>query len=359
MSGTSVDGLDIAYCEFTFLNGNIDHFEILNATTVAYPDGLKTQLINAIFCDSLELTKLDIKLGQWIGNRTNEFIKGHQISPCIVASHGHTVFHQPDEGVTLQIGSGNEINRITRFPVIFDFRPMDVALGGQGAPLVPIGDKLLFSEYDCCLNIGGFANISFNERDERKAFDVCATNIVMNELTMSIGLPYDEGGQIASSGEFISALDAKLSKLDFYQLRPPKSIGKEWVENQVQPIINMFSSSELADILHTYVVHTGTIIGNSISNIMKTPGGYGNVLATGGGAYNNFLIESIKKHCPDWKITVPEDTLINYKEALVFALMGVLRVRNEINCLRSVTGASSDCSSGIIAGSLENVSLPP
>ena len=261
MSGTSVDGLDIAYCEFSFLNDNIDHFEILNATTATYPDALKTQLINAIFCNGLELIKLDMKLGQWIGNETKKFIETYQIPPCIVASHGHTVFHQPDEGITSQIGNGNEINRITGFPVIFDFRTMDVALGGQGAPLVPIGDKLLFSEYECCLNIGGFANISFSEQDERKAFDVCATNIVMNELTMSIGLPYDEGGQIAASGSLIKALDESLSKLDFYQLPPPKSIGKEWVENQVQPIIKRFSSSELAEIVPTCAMALSSVQG--------------------------------------------------------------------------------------------------
>ena len=346
MSGTSVDGLDIAYCEFRTNDWKSFDFDIKESSTISYPASLKTPLIDSIYLDAISLLDLDIRLGEWMGNQVKLFIDQNSIDTCLIASHGHTVFHQPEKGFTLQIGNGQKIHQITRFPVAYDFRSLDIAFGGQGAPLVPIGDELLFGQYEYCLNIGGFANISFHNGD-RKAFDIGAVNIVLNALTSLLEMPYDNDGKIARKGSEIPELSKALNEIEYYQKPFPKSIGKEWVEENVQSIIRPFQNSfSTENIITTYTNHIGKIIAQSIQELSARNG---SVLATGGGVHNGYLMEIIQDHC-SLKIEKPDTELIDFKEAAVFGLMGLLRCNDQINCLKSVTGAFEDTSGGIIIG---------
>jgi len=352
MSGTSVDGLDIAYCEISTDKWEKADFSLLASRMIPYPENFKRSLIESISLPGQQLTYLDIELGEWIGDQLVSFISDNAISRCLVASHGHTVFHQPEKKFTLQIGNGQVIHRKTGFPVIYDFRVLDVCYGGQGAPLVPIGDELLFSEYDFCLNLGGFANVSYNN-GKRRAFDIGAVNIVLNELTSIIHSPYDENGNIARGGNLIHNLNEELHQIPFYNTPPPKSIGKEWVEQKVMPVINKFiKNNPVEDIISTFTTHTGEIIAKTIYNLCTENKLDPTVFTCGGGSHNSFLLEVIASNLPGGQMVKPDSKIIDFKEAIVFGLMGVLRSLGLPNCLMSVTGASKDTSGGIIIGEL-------
>lgn len=338
MSGTSLDGIDLVYVKFDA--NNYKHFKILASTTVSYSKQWKHDLQNAITFSSDKLTLLDISYGKLLGNEINNFIKNNNIQNIgFIASHGHTVFHQPENGITLQIGSGQEIANITNQQVICDFRTQDVELGGQGAPLVPIGDELLFPNYDYCINLGGFANISFKKNDERVAFDICPVNIVLNHYCQKIGLAFDEGGKLAAAGKVNQQLFEELNLLKFYKEHPPKSLGLEWVQQQIFPLIDNYDI-EIKDILRTVVEHSAYQIGRIIPQKAS-------ILTTGGGVFNSFLIGRIE-HFSNTKINLPQKEIIEFKEALIFAFLGLLRFENQVNCLKSVTGASKNHSSGKI-----------
>ncbi len=291
----------------------------------------------------IEIDDLNIIYGKYLGEVVNEFIKKHQIIEIdFVASHGHTIFHKPNEGYTFQIGDGQAISNTTGLKVICDFRTQDVDLGGQGAPLVPIGDQLLFSNYDYCLNLGGFANISFQKNNERIAFDICPVNIVLNHYANLLGFDYDAGGKIASNGNVDEKLLNELNAISFYKAPLPKSLGFEFVKTTIFPIIDSFCNLKTETILRTFVAHIVTQISICLNNNPCSK-----ILITGGGAFNTFLIKELKKQTKT-SIIIPESDIINYKEALIFALLGVLRSENEVNCLKSVTGALKDHSSGKI-----------
>ena len=295
---------------------------------------------NAMHTSQKELEKLDKVYGDYLGTLINNFIYNYKIGTIdFIASHGHTILHQPEKGITLQIGSGKIIAAKTKQKVVCDFRTQDVALGGQGAPLVPIGDELLFADYDYCLNLGGFSNVSFKKDQERIAFDICPVNIVLNYYANLLDLPYDDEGKIAAQGSINVALLDKLNQLEYYQQQPPKSLGLEWVQQEIFPLINA-EEKNVQHILRTFIEH----IAIQISAIIK---GNSSILITGGGAFNIFLMQRIAKHA-NVKISAPNKTLINYKEALIFAFLGLLRLDNQINCLKSVTGANKDHSSGVI-----------
>lgn len=338
MSGTSLDGIDLVYTKFT--NNNYKEFTIIAASTIAYSQEWKQNLQKAISFSKEKLQKLDVAYGRLIGETVNSFIQKNAINTLdFIASHGHTVFHQPQKGITLQIGNGQEIANITQHTVVCDFRTQDVELGGQGAPLVPIGDQLLFPQYDYCINLGGFANISYNKQGKRIAFDIAPTNIVLNHYTQQIGLEYDDEGTIAAKGISNQYLLQELNALSFYQQKPPKSLGLEWVQQYVFPLIDSYQL-EIPSILQTFVQHTAYQIGKNIKP-QKT------ILLTGGGAYNTHLVNAIAAHAQT-TIQLPTDQLIAYKEALIFAFLGLLRIKNEVNCLQTVTGASKNHSSGKI-----------
>ena len=336
MSGTSLDGVDIVYVSFK----NDTEFEIIHADTIPYADALKYNLQNAFNQTESEIKKLDIEYGEYLGNLVNTFINKNNIETIdFVASHGHTIFHKPEEGFTLQIGDGKTIAKITNQKVVCDFRSQDVALGGQGAPLVPIGDQLLFSEYDYCLNLGGFVNISFDDNGIRKAFDICPINIVMNHYTRMIGLEYDDAGKIAATGTINTKLLNELNQLPFYKDTNPKSLGYEFVVSTIFPMIDNYDL-ELKDILRTFVEHVVIQISEKITT-------KGKLIITGGGAFNTFLINRLAA-ISDSEIIIPSNLIIDFKEALIFAFLGLLRVENQVNCLQSVTGAKKDHSSGVI-----------
>lgn len=342
MSGTSLDGLDLVIVSFA-KNEDSWEYEIYNAKTVPYSEITKNLLREAYSCSGRRLTEINVKFGKYIGEQAKLFIDSSGISIDFIASHGHTIFHEPGLGYTLQIGSGAIITACSGYKTISDFRSLDIALGGQGAPLVPIGDKILFNEFMACLNIGGFTNVSYDNRNgERIAYDICASNFVLNKLCQQINLDFDEGGKIAASGIRIEKLAVELNLIEFYQKPFPKSLGQEWTESVVMPILAKYKNEPVKDLLYTYTEHIGLQISMSLNNL-----GSGDVLVSGGGAYNNFLMEKIRQHAL-FKTKLPEDILINYKEALIFAFLGVLRVRNEINCFCSVTGAKKDSSSGSI-----------
>lgn len=350
MSGTSLDGLDLAYCEL--VKKDKWEYKILSTATIPYSEKREAILRNASQLSGVELTALDVKFGKYIGDECNKFISEHELKPDIISSHGHTIFHQPQKarpdnsfgrGFTLQIGNGANIFAETGIPVVCDFRRQDVALGGQGAPLVPMGDQLLFNEFDACINLGGFANISAQYKNERVAWDICAVNTVLNHYAGQAGLKFDKGGALAMSGKLHEPLALDLLKVDFYALPPPKSLGIEWVKDELNHILEKYPIS-VEDILHTYVCHIAEIIGMDVSIIQSKK-----ILLTGGGAYNNFLVEKLKTKI-NAEIIIPDDATVQYKEALIFALLGLLKWRSEINVLKSVTGAREDHSSGVIYG---------
>lgn len=339
MSGTSLDGIDLAYCEFS-LNESWK-FRIVYAETIPYPQLWTEQLSNLINSRQSQIEKANIEYGKFLGQVIKEFIHKHNVSPDFISSHGHTIFHQPEKSFTLQIGDGLAISEIVNLPVVFDFRTMDVQLGGQGAPLVPIGDKLLFEDYSACLNFGGIGNISFDKQEKRIAFDICPVNMILNHYSRKLGFEFDNKGHLARSGKINVELYKRLNNLDYYQQAPPKSLGREWVEKFVIPLIDEFNL-QIVDVLRTFIEHIDFQIKKVMYNIPK-----GKVLITGGGAKNTYLFEQLQSEL-DSKLVIPEETLVDYKEALIFAFLGVLRWRNEINCLSSVTGATRDSSSGII-----------
>ena len=345
MSGTSLDGLDIAYCKFTCKDG-IWEYEIKEASTISYDQLWIDKLKKAILADSLALLSIHNEYGTWLGQQCKNFIKTHKLNIDFISSHGHTIFHQPEKGITYQIGSGQHLANSSGYQVICDFRSKDVSLQGQGAPLVPIGDELLFKDYDFCLNLGGFSNISFRHHNERIAFDISPANIALNFLCQKINKSYDDKGAIAQSGYVNQEILTKLDSLPFYEQQPPKSLGYEWFEEKIIPILEN-SNDSVQNLLHTTVKHISRQIAKVILENARNE--TSKILITGGGAKNTFLIDCIKndlshKH----KVEIPDNIIIDYKEALIFAFLGVLRSRNEVNCLKSVTGATIDSSAGII-----------
>ncbi len=341
MSGTSLDGLDMAYCIFEYKH-NQWKYEIKHAETIAYDKEWKNKLQNIENQSALEFNLTHVAYGHWIGKEVKKFIDKHHISVDFIASHGHTIFHQPEKQLTTQIGSGAAIAAESQTTTICDFRTLDVALKGQGAPLVPIGDKLLFSSYDACLNIGGISNISYNANNKRIAYDISPANMVLNHYANQKNKAFDEGGHLARSGKLHTELFNSLNLLDFYATQAPKSLGKEWVLSKIFPLLNSFSLS-IEDILHTFVEH----IAFQIAKII-TQQHLNKVLITGGGTKNIYLIERIQNYASNAVLIIPDEKTIDYKEALVFAFLGVLRITNTNNCLKSVTGALKDNCGGCI-----------
>lgn len=360
MSGTSLDGLDLAWCRFVQRESGWS-FKILAGETIGYSRIWEERLRLAPTLPGRELIRLHQDYGNYLGITTLNFIEKHNIpKDSIIASHGHTIFHVPAEGYTFQAGSGASIAAKTGMTVVCDFRTTDVALGGQGAPLVPIGDELLFPQFDFCLNLGGFANISFRQEGHRVAFDICPVNILLNRLVTEARVPnemfmegshserqflaFDPEGSIAAKGSLNLELLKKLNGLDFYTLTGPRSLGLEWVESQVIPVVDSFKIS-LEDKLRTFCEH----IAIQISSVILSEKGKENVLITGGGALNQFLISLIgSKIHPHTRAIIPDAEVVHFKEALVFAFLGVLRVHGLLNTISGVTGSSRDHSSGAV-----------
>ncbi len=345
MSGTSLDGLDLAYC--TIWNSTEGwEFQIEEAESIAYDKDMREKLKQAIYLPADELLRFHNSYGVWLGKRAKEFIDSFGLSVHFIASHGHTTHHQPQNGFTFQIGSGQHLANESGQKTICDFRTNDVALGGQGAPLVPIGDKLFFGTYDFCLNLGGISNISFDKDGKRLAYDIGLANMILNYITQKIDIAFDKGGKMASNGKLNKMMLRSLNNLEFYKLPFPKSIGYEWFVEKVIPIVEE-TQDTIESLLHTAIHHICDQVTMQINqNRQKL---VNTLLVTGGGALNTFLVETLQEKLGiEVKVIVPSTTLIENKEALVFALMGVLRWEEKTNVLRSVTGAKRDSSSGVI-----------
>jgi len=340
MSGTSLDGLDICLARFEKQN-SVWKFQILHAETISYSKDLEDQLRNSIHLSAKKLLELHSEYGFYLGKEVKNFISRNKIENInVISSHGHTVFHQPQKKFTLQIGDGRAIKIETKLPVVYDFRSQDVLMGGNGAPLVPIGDELLFSEYDACLNLGGFSNISLKLNNKRIAFDIVPVNIILNKLALNFKQNFDDNGDLARQGKTDKELLSKLNSLEFYTLSHPKSLGIEWCNENIFPL---FKNLDSIDVLATFTEHVAVQISKVFNQYQLKK-----VLFTGGGTYNSFLIEKIKEKTIS-EIIIPEKVIIDFKEALIFAFMGILKINNEINVLSSATGSSRDHSSGIIA----------
>jgi len=338
MSGTSVDGLDIVYIHFE--KKEKWTYKILNSITYQYSNEWFVRLKSSLSLSKSDLAKLDQEYTLLLSKQILRFINEFSIKDIdAVSSHGHTVFHDPDNNLTYQIGNLPQISKEIEQKVVCNFRQQDVILGGQGAPLVPVGDKYLFGEYDSCINLGGFANISKTLDGKLIAYDICPVNTVLNYLSNKINLDFDKDGEISKSGSLIEGLYTKLNKLDFYNKNHPKSLGIEWVNSKIIPLLDLYPN-QIVDLLYTYSCHIAEQVSKNIKNEK-------NVLVTGGGAKNNFLIDLINKQSNN-NIVIPEDTLIDYKEAIIFGFLGVLKLLNINNCYSSVTGSSKDHCSGEI-----------
>lgn len=340
MSGSSLDGVDIAYVNFSHDNRKW-FFQILETGNIPYTSSWKEKLSSAFDKDAAQLKELDIEYGKYLGNITKKFIEKYELAPKLIASHGHTIFHRPEESYTLQIGNGNEIAKITGITTINDFRSEDVAKGGQGAPLVPIGDKYLFADFPICLNIGGIANVSYDIEKHRIAYDICMANQLLNYLANKLGYEYDNNGNFARQGHVDEILLSQLNENSYYTQEAPKSLGREFFEKNQRDIIDN-SGLDIKDVMATATEHIAYQIASATSHLEKSK-----ILITGGGAKNNYLIERIRtlsRH----EIVIPDTMTIDYKEALIFAFLGVLKMEGKVNVLSSVTGASSDSSSGNI-----------
>ena len=334
MSGTSLDGVDVAFCRFY---DNPLKYEIISTHTFPYPCGLRTKLEEATKLSGSELNMLHIELGQLYGELVRVFIQSFSIKKVdLIASHGHTVFHEPEKKNTLQIGHPAYIAITSGILTIADFRSTDVFLGGQGAPLVPMGDRTLFSEYKNRLNLGGFANISYEKENTTIAFDICPANIPLNLIADEMGYSYDAEGLLAASGKTNPILLEELNSLKYYDGTPPKSLGREWFNKQFWTLIQKSKSSNI-DKLRTITEHIAQQTSISFIN--------GNVLITGGGTHNTFLLDRIKDLSNN-QIIIPDKILVDYKEALIFAYLGYLRLNKQSNTLPSVTGAIKTHSSG-------------
>lgn len=340
MSGTSLDGVDLAYLKLE-KNEKWD-YAFLKTEILPYPKNWKRKLQEAYLFPPEKLAQVNQGYTEFLAEIISDFIKKNRIIHLdAVCSHGHTIFHQPKKGITLQIGNLSFLAEKLHQTVVCDFRKQDVAMGGQGAPLVPIGDLLLFPEYNFCVNLGGFANISTSTSEKRIAYDICPVNTVLNFYANKLGKDYDENGKIAATGKIDSILLKTLDQLEFYSTPAPKSLGIEWVNKEIFPLLEKVQLSPQI-VLATFTAHIATQIANSLGNDSNKK-----CLFTGGGVYNGFLMESIQRQT-SVQLVVPEKNLIEYKEALIFGLLGVLKLRNETNVLSSVTGAKKDHSSGVV-----------
>lgn len=340
MSGTSLDGLDIVLCSFKQENG-IWTYQMEKTVCIEYDASWKDKLVGAYSTPISELDALTSDYGKWLGKQVLEFLDGED-SPELICSHGHTIHHSPSKGITYQLGAGETIAKVTGITTIFDFRSKDVSLGGQGAPLVPIGDQLLFSDHDACLNLGGFSNISFEKDGNRVAFDICPVNIILNELAEILGKPYDDNGDLARSGNLNKELLNSLLATTRPEENNRPSLSREWVEKNIDPLLTGIEipiTNQMATFIEFMAIEMGQIIRE---NQLKT------VLVSGGGAYNSYLMERLSEQA-GIEIKKADDQLINYKEALIFGFLGVLRWYGLTNVLSSITGAKKDSVSGEVA----------
>lgn len=342
MSGTSLDGVDLCAVTFVYNSGKWN-YTVGPAETIPYDEDRRRQLLTLHLATAAELAQMHTELGRHFATLINVFCKEHELKPDLIGSHGHTIFHQPSSGFTLQIGDAAQIAALTNTDTIADFRTKDIAHGGQGAPLVPIGDKLLFADYTFCLNLGGIANLSYDHNDQRIAFDICPVNMIFNALASRLGQEFDRNGSMAEQGKLIFDLLDDLNALEFYKSTSARSLGREWFENSFLPVIEKYSYSSVHDLLATVVEHAAVQIASVINAANKK----GSVLVTGGGAFNEFFIRRLAAYCNN-SLEVPDETLVSFKEAIVFAFLAALNYSGQVNVVGSATGSGVDHTGGAL-----------
>jgi len=350
MSGSSCDGVDAAVCSFSMHDAVLD-YKLLGKASFKFPDQLKDALKQAANKSTAELNVLNTNFSSFLVKHIFDFFQANGKTDYI-ASHGHTVLHAPDDGYTLQLGNGALISAGTKTPTIVDFRSQDIACGGQGAPLAPLADKQLFGGYDFYLNLGGIVNVSHVNNQSTIGFDIAPCNQMLNALSNVIGLDYDSEGKLAAQGLINEALLEKLLSSDYLKAPYPKSLDNSWVrDNYTEPLLTY--EDTISNKLHTAVEFIAITIRNGlqlISNKEKVKLEGGTVFCTGGGAFNKYMMDRIIYHCSQLgvKVIIPKSEIIEYKEAMLMALMGYLRIIRKPNCIASVTGADKDCSAGVI-----------
>ena len=339
MSGTSLDGLDFVLVEF--FKEVKWHFKLISSSTYRYPKNIYEKLKYSSSLHMNDIKSLDQFYTIYLSKQIIKFLKKnneHKID--FISSHGHTVLHQPSSGITYQIGNLPILAKLINKKVICDFRSKDVKMGGEGAPLVPVGELKLFHQSDTFINLGGFANITLINQKKIIAYDICPVNLILNMLANRINKFYDKNGDLASRGKLIPELEKKLHDVRFFKIKPPKSLGVEWVKEKIIPIFETYQKHKINDVLNTYTV----FIAKQISYALR---GRKDALITGGGTFNSFLIQQIKNRT-SCAICIPEENIINFKEAIIFAFLGLLRDQKKVNCYASVTGAKQNHSSGNI-----------
>lgn len=352
MSGSSLDGLDIAFVELQQTSGKWS-YELRNAVCYPYTKEWTDKLSRATSLNAFDYQLLDTEYGIYCGELINRFIEENNIQYQVqlIASHGHTTFHAPDKKTTSQLGNGAAIAAVTGINVVNNLRAMDIALGGQGAPIVPIGEKLLLGNYLFYLNLGGIANISLNHETKYVAFDISPANKVLNLLAKDEGKLFDDGGHIAEKGEINKTLLGILDDFEYYRMPYPKSLSNDFGTGVIYPLINK-SGGKIEDKLRTYVEHICRQIASSVEQLRSDFNitGRQKMLVTGGGAKNTFLVNRLQEllSTVDVEIEIPGNYLVDFKEAIIMALIGVLRWREENNVLSSVTGASRDSIGGSV-----------
>lgn len=360
MSGSSLDGVDLAACEFTIdptAEGisPLQEWHLLMAETLPFSEEWRQILPKMVDATALDLALTHTRFGRYLGELAADFIRRHGLTPDAVCSHGHTIFHFPEDGMTWQIGDGAALSAQVGCTVINDLRSMDVALGGQGAPLAALADKYLFSEYEGCLNLGGIVNLSWKAGKRYVAFDITGVNQIMNALVQPRGLAFDEGGKLAATGKVNEALLDLLNDQAFFELPYPKSLDNRWVQKHLTDPCLAFDAP-VEDKLHTVCRHVAVQITQHIHEIFQREGlhmSHCRIMAAGGGALNDFLIACIRESLitlGSFEVVIPPREIIEFKEAIFIGLMGALRMERLPNCVASATGASRDAIGGAIYG---------
>lgn len=350
MSGSSLDGLDLAFCEFCLQENAIVSWRLVTGETLAFTEQWQNRLRNLPEQSAFTFAQTDTYFGLYMGELVKQFLIKNRLRPDFIASHGHTVFHHPERRMTVQIGSGAALAGFTGYPVVSDFRSQDVAQGGEGAPIAPIADKLLFDGYDFYLNLGGIANISANAKGKYIAFDIGGANQILNALANERAMPYDRGGAIAAKGQLQTALKETVDAIPYFGFSYPKTLDNRWVMREIAPFYQD-QTIDLEDRLHTACVQLAGQVQRAIQQIITKENLQSTnhrMLVTGGGAFNTFLVQSIQKACPNIELIVPDPMIVAFKEAILMALMGIRRVSNQNNCLKTATGAKRDMVSGAI-----------
>ncbi len=354
MSGSSLDGLDIAYCTFEVdaskKENPIVNWNMLEAATLPFSEKWQVRLGHLPAQSALIFAKSNTYFGYYMGELVNTFLKESSIQPDFIASHGHTIFHYPNERCTVQIGDGAALAATTGLPVVCDFRTTDIALDGEGTPLAPIADKYLFGGYDFYLNIGGIANISCSVGERMIAFDVGAANQVFNRLANLAGQDFDKDGKLAAEGNLLTGLYYKINQLPYFEQDYPKSLDNQWLQHH---IVKTYLEEEgsVSDKLRTACEQLAFQVHQSVKKICyeeKLRKERYTMFLSGGGVFNNYLIACLKNYCPQIDFVIPEKKIIQFKEAALIALLGVLRMEGLPNCLASVTGAKRDSVGGAV-----------